>query len=407
MALIAARNNLRISLENAVNPASLEVSGKKRPRSVRALPHKSTTAPVFTAQNKSGTLVPTKQPVIHIHKPGVCCPGCLAMELENMSLAELPFRDAFRAWINAHSCYISERSQEDYAQYGNALCEFFEEAILGTFNIGSVRSYQQWRSSANFDAVRDSLCKYRHRAGNVRIKNEINSVLKPMLREVGLWEEIKKKKFKHLPVPREGSGIALPKEQWREIFDIAFGCKRWQLAGHCLRIMFFGGFGFGELRRVRRKEADAAKGTLRIVEGAKNGERERTVALPPSALESLKWLIARWERMGGTNENQYLLPHKATISNKSLDRPMASINFAWNAIKREWVVRRPKQARPETRQYDARVSAASLLLQNKDLSLPTIEKALGWTPSSAMRKRYHRADLEYKREALSTLEDAV
>jgi len=347
-----------------------------------------------------------RNPVIHIHKPGVCCPGCLALELENMSLADLPFRQAFTAWLNAHSCYISERSREDYKQYGNALCEFFDEALLGTLNIGSVRSYQQWRSAANYHPETDSFCKYRHHAGNVRIKNEINSVLKPMLREVGLWADIKAKKFRHLPVSQEGAGVALTKDQWRQIFDIAFSHKRWMVAGHCLQIMFRTGRGFGELRKLKRGDVDLDKGTIRITEGGKNEFRKRTVTLVPSALESVKWLVDRWHDMGGQRDDQYLLPHKTTIKDKSLNRPMASINFAWNAIKREWKLTQPKQARPETRQYDARVSAASLLLQNPDLSLATIEKALGWTPSSAMRKRYHRADLENQRAALATLEDA-
>jgi hypothetical protein len=125
----------------------------------------------------------------------------------------------------------------------------------------------------------------------------------------------------------------------------------------------------------------------------------------PSALASAKWMVERWERLGGTSQDQYLLPHRATLRTGQLNRPMVSINFAWNAIKREWARRQPQHARPETRQYDARVSAASLLLANPALSLTTIEKALGWTPSSAMRKRYYRAEQDALRDALSTLED--
>lgn len=356
----------------------------------------------------AGTL--DSRPVnLHIHAPGVRCPGCESLELEAMqdSFAELTFSQAFSIWIEAHRPYIQDRTLRDYYQYGNALMDFFGPMQLKNINIGNVRGFQRWRSHVLPDGALNELpldsilctSKYRHSAGNVRIKNEINSVLKPMLREAGVWHEIEKKKFKHLPVPREGSGIALSKEQWREIFEIAFANPRWELAGHCLQIMFRGGFGFGELRKVRRKDLDLEASRLRIVEGAKNGERERTVNLVPSALESAKWLVERWKRLDGTKSDEYLLPHR-----KDHNRPMRSINCAWNQIKREWA-KRP-QSRPEVRQYDARVSAASLLLSNPSLSLPTIEKALGWTPSSAMRKRYYRAEQNVLLDALHTLEDA-
>lgn len=329
------------------------------------------------------------------------------------SFCELTFIAAFPLWLEAHKPYIAERTYEDYKQYGQALAHFFGPMKLKDIGYGKVRGFQLWRSHVfqdndTLELPLDSVVmtsKYRHAAGNVRIKNEINGVLKPMLREAGVWEEIKRRKFKHLPVSKEGSGVALTKEQWHQIFEIGFSKKKWEVAGHCLRMMFRGGFGFGELRKVRRNELDIDNARVRIVEGAKNGERARTVNLLPSAVESAKWMVERWQRLGGTRGDQYLLPHRATLKNKTLNRPMVSINFAWNAIKKEWARRQPALARTEARQYDARVSAASLLLANPNLSLPTIEKALGWTPSSAMRKRYYRAEQNTIREALLTLED--
>jgi integrase len=349
-----------------------------------------------------------RAPQQHNHISGLPCPACRALEIEAMTdFTELPFAEAFPLWFEAHKPYISPRTIHDYEQYGNALMAFFGPLQLKNIGIGQIRGFQMWRSKTHINESSGGLeSKYQHSASSVRIRNEINAVLKPVLREAGVWAGIKERKFKHLPVPSEGSGIALSKEQWAQIFAIAFEERRWTLAGHCLQIMFRNGFGFGELRKVKRRDAIAEEGKLRIDEGAKNESRKRTVVLSPSALDSLKWLIARWEKLGGSSPDQYLLPHKATIANKTLNRPMVSINFAWNAIKREWAVRQPKQARSETRQYDARVSAATLLLKNKNLSLSTIEKALGWTPSSAMRKRYYRADQDAVLEALRTLEDA-
>lgn len=351
----------------------------------------------------------------HIHREGFQCPACASLELESMreDFSALTFLEAFPRWLKAHTPYISKNTVHYYEQYGAALMPFFSSFKLKNIGIGEVRGFQRWRSHVFEDndtaelPLGDELqnSKYRHGAGNVRIRNEINCVLKPILREAGVWADIESKKFKHLPIPREGSGMALSKEQWREIFDIAFSNPRWHLAGHCLRVMFRGGFGFGEIRKLKRKDVDLTKGTIRIIEGAKNGgSRVRTVALVPSALESVEWIVKRWKILGGESDDQYLLPLRATY-HKGLDKPMTSINFAWNAIKREWHSR-SKVVTLNPRQYDARVSAASLLLSNSKLSLSTIEKALGWTPSSAMRKRYHRADLDNQRDALITLEDS-
>jgi integrase len=386
-------------------PALSLVAGlRARPLEV---PERRETLDLVASSFASHSLQLLRSPQQHNHSSGVC-PACRALEIEAMQdFTELPFAEAFPLWFETHKPYISPRTISDYDQYGKALIAFFGPLQIKNIGIGQIRGFQVWRSRIHRGQFIGPLeSKYQHSAANVRIKNEINSVLKPVMREAGLWSVIiKDRKFKHLPVASEGSGIALPKEQWAQIFIIAFEEKRWMIAGHCLQIMLRGGFGFGELRKVRRRDLDIEGAKLAIVEGAKNGERVRTVNLVPSAVASAKWLVERWERLGGTSGDQYLLPHKSTIANKTFNRPMVSINFAWNAIKKEWMVRQPKQARKETRQYDARVSAATMLLKNPRLSLPTIEKALGWTPSSAMRKRYYRAEQDMLREALNTLED--
>ncbi|HXA84655.1 MAG TPA: hypothetical protein VNZ47_06245, partial [Candidatus Dormibacteraeota bacterium] len=124
----------------------------------------------------------------------------------------------------------------------------------------------------------------------------------------------------------------------------------------------------------------------------------------PSALESMKWIIGRWKEKGGHDPESYILPHRSTLKTGSFDRPMQSIHRSFVAIKAEWVRQSPN-AKPETRQCDARTSTACILLQNPKLSLPTIEKTLGWSPSSRMRDRYNRVDMDMRREALNTLED--
>ncbi len=156
---------------------------------------------------------------------------------------------------------------------------------------------------------------------------------------------------------------------------------------------------------MRRKHVDLERATVKIVEGAKNsGTRMRTVPLVPSALESMRWIIDRWKDKGGNDPESYILPHRKTL--RTHERPMGSIHRSFVAIRAEWVRRSPQTAKEDTRQCDARTSTACLLLKNPKLSLPTIHKTLGWMPSSRMRDRYNRVELDAKREVLRTLEDS-
>lgn len=330
--------------------------------------------------------------------------------------AELPFAQAVVFWLKVHEPPVVQASTFDYyQQYSAPLTDFFGLLPLNAIGIGQVRGYQRWRCSlckgeeAQGELDLKSILytsKYRHAAGTVRIRNEINCVLKPILREAGQWPGIVAMKFKHLPIPRDGSGIALSKEEQKQILEVAFSRKKWLLAAHCLRIQYRSGSTFGELKKLRRKDVDFKQGTMTIVEGAKNsGPRVRRVALVPSALESMHWIIKRWEKLGGKEPTDYLFPHRSGIKQARFDQHMTSTYRVWSTIKREWLRQHPEaEAKKNTRHYDTRVSAASLLLGNPALSLPTIEKALGWTPGSKMRKRYHRVELEDQREALNTLE---
>lgn len=93
-----------------------------------------------------------------------------------------PFSSASSDWLTAHTPYIKERTLRDYEQYRAALASYFGETPLSQIGtIDAVRAFQAWRSRT---LPGDGPCsKYRHSAGNVRIKNEVNSVLKPILRE--------------------------------------------------------------------------------------------------------------------------------------------------------------------------------------------------------------------------------
>lgn len=320
------------------------------------------------------------------------------------SFGELPFLEAFNLWLETHAPFIQLRTLQDYKQYGQPLCLYMGAFKLKDIGVMTVRGYQLWRSKEH-----GAKNGFEHGAGNVRIRNEINGVLKPLLKEADLWDQIKKRKFKHLPVSEDGAGMLLTKEDQREILGIAFSDRRWYVAGHILKIMYRSGCGLGELSHVRRRDVDIEAGRMSIIVGAKNNRRVRTLKLVPSALESLCWIMKRADRLGATDQNDYILPHRSLLRNHhgSFDRPMSSIHYAWVAIRKSWIRAHPhKQHKSKARVYDARPSAATLLLSNPKIAPEMVDKVLGWRPNSRMRKRYNVAEQEMMREAMDTLEDA-
>jgi integrase len=320
--------------------------------------------------------------------------------------ARMPFDAAFPAWLRAHKDVISERTARDYWQYGSALSAYFGCRRLCDLTTEDLRGFQAWRFSQGTGSGPDS--KYRYSAGAVRVKNEINGVLKPLLKESGAWDAISHR-FKHLPVSRDGAGCALAPQEVEQLLTVASSRPRWKVAAALLKIMYRTGTGVGELRRLRRRDVDLDAGTISVVLGAKNsGARVRKLALVPSALAAIRFLVKRWKQKGGVFPDDFLLPHRSGLKSDALcdfTRPMAGIYGAFVAIRREWIRKcKPPAEKHRLRLYDARVTVASMLLSNPSLSLPTIERTLGWSPSSAMRRRYFKADTETQRAALNTLE---
>lgn len=200
--------------------------------------------------------------------------------------ADITFRAAVPIWFEMHTPLIKDRTLHDYDQYKNPLLDFFGDQALHEITIDELRSFQKWRSKRLKGPGPES--KYRHAAENLRIKNELNCIFKPIMREAGLWAGIEKMKFKHLPISHIGSGHALTPAEVRTLLEIAFSNRKWWTAAHCLRLMFNTGCGFGEVRHLRRRDIDLENQTLCISEdGAKNQARMRTIPLTSEASESI------------------------------------------------------------------------------------------------------------------------
>lgn len=338
-------------------------------------------------------------------------------ELDAMTpLVEMRFKDAFSAWLDAHAPFIQPRTIHVYRQYGEPLVEYLGTLVLGSIGAMTVRGYQLWRSKDQDTGQSPcSVCKvehpaesFAHGAGSVRIVNEINGVLKPMLKQAGVWQLILDHGFRHLPVPRDGAGTFIPPDAQLELIGIALNMPRLALAGHVLRIMSKTGAGPGEILKLRRRDYDREGKRIHIVVGAKNaGARIRWLYLTPSAFESMEWVLARWTRLGGEDRNDFLFPHRSVVAKGGpFTIAMAGIEAAWSATKKEWIRRHPERAdMAHVRLYDFRVSVAIVLLRNGKLSLPTIKKVLGWAPSSAMIDRYFKETQDALRAAMNTLED--
>ncbi len=75
-------------------------------------------------------------------------------------------------------------------------------------------------------------------------------------------------------------------------------------------IMLSTTMGFGELRQLRRRDVDMERGCVTVREGAKNSYRQRTIPLNDVALESMTWILERWKKIGGSDDEHYILPHR-------------------------------------------------------------------------------------------------
>lgn len=308
----------------------------------------------------------------------------------------MSFQAASEVWLLNHANYIRPSTLRVYRQYRQSLAAFYGDLQLGKFHIGHVRAYQMERSK--------SACP-------TRVNAEVSSILVPILKEVNHWNTMSDV-YRPLPVPLKRVRQAMSPEQERRLIAIALDAKKPKrlLAGHCLIVMCNTGLGFGELRHLLRRDAVVNEQIPYIVvnDGVKNEFRVRTVPLNWLALRSMRWLVERWEGLGGTDPDQYLLPHAATRTEEErkaaghkrksppdFTRPMEHIYRGARAILAEagldgFVI------------YDMRSSAGTKLMNDPALSEQSFEEIFGHS-DTATRKRYLRSHLEKKAVAMERL----
>lgn len=311
------------------------------------------------------------------------CPACEFFGAMRLLDPSLPFTLASEIWLTNHNSYIKPGSRRIYKNHRNRLSEFFQNLPLEEIRIGNIRGYQQWRLQ---------------KAGAALINAEIRNVLAPILAEIDRWQFFIKV-YKPLPEPRRRVRQSLTDEEMRRLMAVALdnSYPRRLLAGHCLLVMANTGMGFGELRYLKRADVILNENEPRVTvnEGTKNDYRIRAISLNWIAMRSLKWILRRWESLGGTSADEYILPHSARHTSGErrpsshkrshppiFTEPMKSIYQACRKILDE-------AGLTELDPYDMRSHFATKIMEDPDVSEAEAGRWIGHSfVAREMNRRY-------------------
>lgn len=292
----------------------------------------------------------------------------------------LPFDTASLIWLRTHSQYIAPSSLRVYEQHRKALADFFGGLALEKFHIGHIRAYQEQRLQ---------------RVCPEMVNAEIGTILIPILAEVERWAPLSKI-YRGLPVPPKRVRQSMSEDEMRRLIAVATdGTKpRRLLAGHCLLVMANTGMGFGELKHLRRRAVilNEKEPYVAVNEGLKNPYRIRTIPLNWIALRSMRWILKRWESMGGNDTDSYILPHlarrepgdrdKKKKSEPIFDEPMLTI---WNAARKILDEAGLNTMDP----YDMRSHFATKIMENPEISESEAGEWIGHSKvAREMNRRY-------------------
>lgn len=301
--------------------------------------------------------------------------------LDEVVLFSLPFPRAAELWLAQHKRYIKPNTYKNYQASVRLLCHWIGDVKVEEIHIGHVRGYQAERSK---------------KAGPYLVNGEL-SVLQMILKEARCWKRIADL-YRPLRVPKRRGGHSISEEQERILREVAFSRPKWRLAAHCMMVMLSTTMGFGELRHVRRRDVDLRRKCVTVRDGAKNDYRDRTIPMNAAALDSMRWIIDRWEDLGGGREDEFILPHRPRMPKGPwiFTEPMTAITSAFGKIRRE-------AGLPAFRIYDCRVQAITKLLSNPMVS-PQVSKEIAGHISQAMQDRYSIQQFDTKMAALEALE---
>jgi site-specific recombinase XerD len=303
--------------------------------------------------------------------------------------SQLPkFSEAAEAWLESRRQYLHPNTIRTYRVDLKALIPFIGEIRVDQIEIEHIRSYQRTR-------------------GQKAIPQSVN-------RELGVFQQVMKEhdqwarlaiRYRTLRVTPRRAGHSLTPEEEQRLYDVAFTRKKWLVAAHSMVIMMNTTMGFGELRKLRRYDVDMERCCVTVREGAKNSFRHRTIPLNSKAKESMEFILARWQKLGGCDPEHYILPHRprgerAPNWRKTipwiLTEPTGAMTSAFRSF-------RKAAGLPHFRIYDCRVQAITKLLSNPAVSLQ-VSKEIAGHISEAMQSRYSIQLFNTKKAALDALD---
>jgi integrase len=307
--------------------------------------------------------------------------------------ASMPCDQALTVWFEQHKAYIRGGTPRTYLQYIKTLSSFFQSRPLVEISIAEVRAYQNWR--------RQTCCA-------TRVNAELSN-LQMTMKEADLWDERIARLYRPLPVPKTKVRQNMSEEEERRFLAIATVNPRRRLAGHCLIVMANTSMGFGELRHLRRQDVFLSDDPpfVEVNGGTKNDYRIRSIPLNALALRSMRWIVKRWEDLGGSDDEQYILPHRAKRTKEQrasrghqaqppmFDVPMGHIYRAARGILKD-------AGLGHLDPYDMRSHAITKLLSNPNVSDQMYTEIVGHV-GDAMKRRYSKQRMENKRVALDAM----
>jgi len=257
-----------------------------------------------------------------------------------------------------------------------------------------VRAYQAWRSQT---------------CVATRVNAEL-SALQMTMKEADLWAPVAKL-YRPLPVPKTKVRQNMSEQEERRFLQVALNPKmtRRLLAGHCLVVMANTSMGFGELRHLRRQDVFLTDDPpfAEVNGGNKNDYRLRSIPLNFLALRSMRWIVKRWENLGGREQDQFILPHHARRTSEEkakrghaavgpiFSEPMGHIYRAARGILED-------AGLGHLDPYDMRSHAITKLLSNPEVSDQMYTEIVGHV-GNAMKRRYSKQRMENKRGAMDAM----
>ena len=285
-------------------------------------------------------------------------------------LAQLPFPQAAKAWLETRRAYISAKTFHEYEINIKMLSTFFGEMRLPEIDGDQVRAYQRMHQA---------------QCGPFGINHECG-----LLCQIRKRINIPLKDYQPLPLPKRKRGRALAPEEKDRLFKLSATNPNWEAAFLFATISVNTSAGPKETATLRLKDIDLERRLLTVqLEGAKNEHRIRPIPLNEEAFKAVTLAISRARRLGAVSPDHYLFPFRIHRSLFDPTRHQTTFKGAWLRMV-----------------ATVRHHAITVLLEDPHVSEETVESIAGHI-SREIKKRYSHVRMDARRKAVSGLDGST